>query len=89
MIWLMFRMLGYWFMKHLGFPKLLPINYTVSLLYTCNSRCGTCNIWKKRAVNLSVEEYKKIFKNIGRAPYWVTFSGGEPFLREDIDIVDL
>ena len=87
MIWLMFRMLGYWFMKHLGFPRLLPINYTVSLLYTCNSRCGTCNIWKKKARNLSVDEYRQIFKGIGKAPYWVTFSGGEPFLRQDIDEV--
>lgn len=87
MIYLMWRMIGYWFMKHLGFPKLLPINYTVSLLYTCNSRCSTCNIWKKKARNLSVEEYAKIFKGIGKAPYWVTFSGGEPFLRPDIDEV--
>jgi len=84
MIYLMFRMIGYWLMKRLGFPRLLPINYTVSLLYSCNSRCGTCNIWKKKAHNLSVEEYEKIFKSIGRAPYWVTFSGGEPFLRNDI-----
>lgn len=81
-------MLGYWLMKHIGFPRLLPINYTVSLLYTCNSRCSTCNIWKKKARNLSVGEYQKIFKRIGRAPYWITFSGGEPFLRQDItDIV--
>lgn len=88
MIYLLFRMLGFWFMKHLGFPRLLPINYTVSLLYTCNSRCSTCNIWKKKAKNLSVDEYAKIFKSIGRAPYWITFSGGEPFLRNDIvDII--
>lgn len=71
-------------MKSIGFPKLMPMNYTVSLLYTCNSRCSTCNIWKKKARNLSVEEYRKIFKRIGRSPYWVTFSGGEPFLRQDI-----
>ncbi len=87
MIWLMFRMLGFWFMKHLGFPHLLPINYTVSLLYSCNSRCGTCNVWKKKARNLSVEEYKKIFSSVKKAPYWLTFSGGEPFLRQDLDEV--
>ena len=23
-------------------------------------------------------------KPIGKSPYWITFSGGEPFLREDI-----
>ncbi|MDP2172543.1 MAG: radical SAM protein [Candidatus Cloacimonadaceae bacterium] len=84
MIFLLFRLIGYWFMKHLGFPKLLPINYTVSLLYTCNSRCSTCNIWKKKADNLTVAEYVKIFRSVGRAPYWITFSGGEPFLRNDI-----
>jgi MoaA/NifB/PqqE/SkfB family radical SAM enzyme len=80
----MFRIVGYWFMKNLGFPRLLPMNYTLSLLYTCNSRCSTCRIWKKKAENLTVEEYAKIFRSIGRSPFWITFSGGEPFLRRDI-----
>jgi MoaA/NifB/PqqE/SkfB family radical SAM enzyme len=84
MLKIMFRIIGYWLMKHLGFPRLNPMNYTVSLLYTCNSRCSTCRIWKKKARNLSVEEYAKIFKSIGHSPYWITFSGGEPFLRRDI-----
>jgi MoaA/NifB/PqqE/SkfB family radical SAM enzyme len=60
------------------------MNYTVSLLYDCNSRCSTCNIWKKKSKQLSVEEYRKIFKKIGHSPYWITFSGGEPFLRKEI-----
>ncbi|MCB5264672.1 MAG: radical SAM protein [Candidatus Cloacimonetes bacterium] len=84
MLLIMFRIVGYWFMKNLGFPRLLPMNYTVSLLYTCNSRCSTCRIWKKKAENLTVEEYAKIFRSIGRSPFWITFSGGEPFLRRDI-----
>lgn len=74
----------FYLMKQIGFPKLLPMNYTVSLLYTCNSRCNTCNIWKKTAKNLTVEEYRQIFQKIGHAPYWITFSGGEPFMRPDI-----
>ena len=77
-------MFFYYLMKQIGFPRLLPMNYTVSLLYTCNSRCSTCNIWKKSAKNLTSDEYKKIFKGIGHSPYWITFSGGEPFLRQDI-----
>jgi len=68
----------------LRFPKIMPINFTFSLLYSCNSRCKTCNVYKKQAKNLSLEEYEKIFKNIGNAPYWVTLSGGEPFLRKDL-----
>ncbi|HPF08971.1 MAG TPA: radical SAM protein, partial [Candidatus Cloacimonadota bacterium] len=88
MITIFFRIIGYWLMKHLGFPRILPMNYTVSLLYTCNSRCNTCRIWKKKAHNLSVDEYRKIFRGVGRSPYWITFSGGEPFLRNDIvDVV--
>jgi len=84
MLSLLPKMFFYYLMKQLGFPRLMPMNYTVSLLYTCNSRCNTCNIWKKSAKNLTVEEYQKIFSKIGRAPYWITFSGGEPFLRQDI-----
>lgn len=84
MLSLLFRIPLYWMMKYLGFPRLLPMNYTVSLLYTCNSRCNTCRIWKKKAHNLTVDEYKRIFRSVGRSPYWITFSGGEPFLRNDI-----
>jgi len=60
------------------------MNYTVSLLYACNSRCKTCNIYNKKSKNLNLDEYGKIFKSIGHSPYWVTLSGGEPFLRPDI-----
>jgi len=67
-----------------GFPRLLPINYTISVSYRCNSRCKTCNIYKKRSPELSLQKYKHFFKQLGKAPYWITFSGGEPFLRRDI-----
>jgi MoaA/NifB/PqqE/SkfB family radical SAM enzyme len=62
----------------------MPMNYTISALYTCNSRCKTCNIWKKKAENLTIDEYKVIFKKLGKSPYWITISGGEPFLRKDL-----
>ncbi len=84
MLKLLFRIIGYILMKNIGLPRLMPMNYTVSLLYTCNSRCSTCYIWRKKTKNLSVEEYRKIFSKIGHSPYWITFSGGEPFLRQDI-----
>jgi MoaA/NifB/PqqE/SkfB family radical SAM enzyme len=60
----------------------------VNLLYACNSRCRTCNIYEHHAEVLSPDEYDRIFRSIGKAPRWVTFTGGEPFLRTDIaDIV--
>lgn len=66
------------------YPKMLPANVTIGLLYSCNSRCLTCHIWQKRAKNLKVDEYDRIFASMGTAPFWFTFSGGEPFLRRDI-----
>ncbi len=66
----------------------LPVNFTLGLLYSCNSRCATCNVYLKKVDNLTVEEYDKIFASVGQAPFWFTLSGGEPFLRKDIvDIV--
>lgn len=70
--------------RQFNWPKVLPLNYTISLTYRCNSRCKTCNIWQKNTDELTLEEYKKIFTSLGTSPYWITISGGEPFLRKDI-----
>jgi len=68
-----------------GFPSLLPLNYTISLTYTCNSRCATCKVYKRKSEEeLTLIEYKKIFNKLGSSPHWVTFSGGEPFLKNDL-----
>ena len=84
MLSLLPRILGYKLFKKIGFPRMMPMNYTVSLLFECNSKCSTCNVWKKTSDRLTAEQYKKIFKKIGHSPYWITFSGGEPFIRKDI-----
>ena len=64
------------------------MNLTLSVSYRCNSRCLTCNVWKKRVDDLTLDEYKALFAGLGSSLYWATFSGGEPFLRPDlIDIV--
>jgi len=78
------RILLYKAHRIFGYPRILPLNYTVSVLYSCNSRCKTCNIYNKKSDNLTLDEYQKIFKKIGHSPYWVTISGGEPFLRTDL-----
>lgn len=66
--------------RRFGWPHLLPLNLTLSPSPRCNSRCKTCNIWKKREDELTLEEWEKVLRSLGRAPYWVTISGGEPFL---------
>jgi MoaA/NifB/PqqE/SkfB family radical SAM enzyme len=70
-----------------NWPRLLPFSLVISVCYRCNSRCRTCNVWKKDAEELSLDEWDRVFSRIGRTPYYVTFTGGEPFLRHDL--VDL
>ena len=88
------RILSYKLFRVFNVPKTLPISLTLSLTNRCNSRCKTCNIWKlyrgeiggnfKEDDELRLEEYDSIFKSIGKSLIWCTFSGGEPYLREDI-----
>lgn len=67
-----------------GRPLMLPINITVSGSYRCNSRCQTCNVWLLPNDDFTIEEWDKTFQSLGQAPYWFTFSGGEPTLRKDL-----
>jgi MoaA/NifB/PqqE/SkfB family radical SAM enzyme len=72
-----------------GWPKVLPLNYTLSVTTRCNYRCATCRVYQQNRPEMTVQEYRRVFRSLGRAPYWATFSGGEPFLREDLaPIVD-
>src|SRR5579883_2761751 len=68
----------------LGRPLALPLNLTVSVSYRCNSRCKTCNVWQRPNDDFTLAEYERTFASLGRAPYWFTFSGGEPTLRKDL-----
>lgn len=66
--------------RRFGAPRMLPLNLTLSPSPRCNSRCLTCNIWKKREDEMTLEEWDRTLHSLGRAPYWFTLSGGEPFL---------
>ncbi len=74
----------YMLSRRFGWPKMLPINLTLSPSPRCNSRCLTCNIWMKREDELRLEEWDRVFQSLGRAPFWFTVSGGEPFMNRDI-----
>jgi MoaA/NifB/PqqE/SkfB family radical SAM enzyme len=81
------KLASYKLFKILGFPKTFPMNLTLGLSYRCNSKCKTCNIWKRDSKDkeLTIEEFKKIFKKIGKDKlYLLILTGGEPFLHKDI-----
>ncbi len=67
-----------------GWPKMLPLNLTLSPSPKCNSRCLTCNIWMKREDELTIDEWDKVLASLGNSPYWFTISGGEPLMYPHI-----
>ena len=65
----------------------LPYKVTFVATYHCNFRCEMCNIWQKKSVNeMTPAEIEKFFT---RWPQfrWVHMTGGELFMRRDIDDV--
>lgn len=73
----------YWAYRKLGWPMMLPFSIVVSVSYRCNSKCQTCDVWRKPNDDMTLEEWDKTFASIGRGPLYFTFTGGEPFLRKD------
>ena len=62
-----------------------PFKVNFAITYRCNYRCKMCNIWKKPAKEeLNLQEIERVFSN-AKYLQWVSLTGGEPFLREDID----
>ena len=83
MLRLLSRLPFYWAYRRLGWPAVLPFSIVVSVSYRCNSKCQTCDVWRKPNDDLTLEEWDKVFANIGKGPLYFTFTGGEPFLRKD------
>lgn len=64
-----------------------PYKLTFSITDRCNSKCKTCNIWKKDPEGeLSLRELEKIFNKATNIS-WLDITGGEIFLRRDIEEV--
>ena len=66
--------------RRFGWPRMLPLNLTLSPSPKCNSRCLTCNIWMKRENEMTLEEWDRVLASLGQTPYWFTISGGEPLM---------
>lgn len=66
-----------------------PLHLTVFVTGRCNARCRHCFHWKEVAAGVggpSVEQMQKLADSAARMGplLWVSFGGGEPFLREDL-----
>ena len=70
------------------FMNKMPSYLIFFITAKCNSRCRMCFYWKniekfKKQKELTLEEIKKISKSFNHLQY-LTISGGEPFLRDDL-----
>ena len=67
-----------------------PVSFSFSNTQRCQSRCITCGAWETPGSvmenELSTQEWKDIIKKVRDwvGEYSFIFSGGEPFLREDL-----
>jgi len=68
-------------------PKTGPLKAFFEITFRCNSRCKNCDIWKKpeNKDEINTAQAKNILKQLaGSNVLHVSFSGGEPFLRNDL-----
>ncbi len=72
--------------KRLSHRKRLPVHLILFITDRCNARCGTCFYWQNlnQGESLLPEHIEKISDALGEL-VWLDISGGEPFLRKDID----
>lgn len=83
MLRLLARLPLYWSYRKFGWPAMMPFSIVVSVSYRCNSKCKTCDVWRKPNDDMTLDEWDKTFANIGPGPLYFTFTGGEPFMRKD------
>lgn len=77
----------YHLQRELGTGWRLPWAYTVSVLTGCNARCRTCGIHRLPDRRLSLEDCARLGRGLRQRAGWLTVSGGEPFLRDDLAAV--
>jgi len=64
----------------------LPLHLTFFVTARCNALCQHCFYWdslNKGQHELSLDEIDRIASSMRRA-LWIAFTGGEPFLRQDL-----
>ncbi len=66
-----------------------PLHLTVFVTGRCNLRCRHCFHWKEVAAGVegpSLESFQRLADSAARMGplVWVSFGGGEPFLRRDL-----
>ena len=72
--------------KQLSQRQQKPVHLILFITDQCNAKCGTCFYWQNlnQGEKLQPDHIEKISAAMGEL-VWLDLSGGEPFLRKDID----
>jgi radical SAM protein with 4Fe4S-binding SPASM domain len=62
-----------------------PLKVNFALTYWCQYRCKTCNIWKQQPSNELGTDEVLTFVARNRGVSWLDLTGGEIFLRKDVE----
>ncbi|OGS21218.1 MAG: hypothetical protein A2252_05980 [Elusimicrobia bacterium RIFOXYA2_FULL_39_19] len=67
------------------FGKRVPLIVSWALTYRCNHKCVYCNLWKKEEKELTTQQVFGIIDELNLSgTQYISFTGGEPLVREDI-----
>jgi MoaA/NifB/PqqE/SkfB family radical SAM enzyme len=69
-----------------GVPR-APLKLTFAVTYRCQYRCATCNIWTRRPDGELTTDEVLAFVARNSDASWLDLTGGEIFLRPDIETV--
>lgn len=70
--------------------RALPRILTWTLNFRCNARCGMCDSWKKTGEGeLDTDQVLSVAEKLPRSITAVRLTGGEPFLRNDLEKIAL
>lgn len=76
---------GYSVLKVALFKRKVPLAVRIQLTNRCDHRCLYCNVWNTKSEELSTEEVFSLLKELKKmGTKTISFSGGEPSLREDL-----
>ncbi|MDI6841163.1 MAG: radical SAM protein [bacterium] len=66
------------------YDNLIPFEVLLELTYRCNLKCIHCWVGEPPGEELTTEEWKNILNQLADAgTFSISFTGGEPFLRDD------
>jgi len=72
-------------LKLINKKRTMPFYLIHFLTSKCNSNCGHCfNYSRRKNLELTLDQIDTLTRSAGNL-YWVLLTGGEPFLRKDID----